>query len=167
MKRKSRGMDRLIAFFIVGAMVLIILAILMVSYFFGFIGFLKVMGVEYESSWARCLFLFLIFVFGSITELFSKALIFLMKNARLNRVLCVTSAAFVDIFFTFLSVYIADLLVSGITVSILVVTLLSVLFFLMESALDSEFLRKKTSWWSFSSAAHQQEKRIISSFNAI
>ncbi len=49
MKGKSRGMDRLIAFFIVGAMVLIILAILMVSYFFGFIGFLKVMGVEYES----------------------------------------------------------------------------------------------------------------------
>ena len=100
------------------------------------------------------LFLFLIFVFGSITELFSKALIFLMKNARLNRVLVlfITSAAFVDIFFTFLSVYIADLLVSGITVSILAVTLLSVLFFLMESALDSEFLREKTSWWSFSSA---------------
>ncbi|MEK1830082.1 hypothetical protein AAAC51_16230 [Priestia megaterium] len=73
---------------------------------------------------------------------FSKALIFLMKNARLNRVLFITSAAFVDIFFTFLSVYIADLLVSGITVSILVVTLLSVLFFLMEGALDSEFLRK-------------------------
>ncbi|MFE4039863.1 MULTISPECIES: YrvL family regulatory protein [Priestia] len=68
-----------------------------------------------------------------------------MKNARLNRVLCVTSAAFVDIFFTFLSVYIADSLVSGITVSILAVTLLSVLFFLMESALNSEFLRKKTS----------------------
>ncbi|SFG97958.1 Regulatory protein YrvL [Priestia megaterium] len=103
------------------------------------------MGVEYESYWAICLFLFLIFVFGSITELFSKALIFLMKNARLNRVLFITSAAFVDIFFTFLSVYIADLLVSGITVSILAVTLLSVLFFLMESALDSEFLRKKTS----------------------
>jgi len=52
MKRKSRRRDRLIAFFIVGAMVLIILAILMVSYFFGFIGFLKVMGVEYESYWA-------------------------------------------------------------------------------------------------------------------
>ena len=101
--------------------------------------------MEYESYWAICLFLFLIFVFGSITELFSKALIFLMKNARLNRVLFVTSAAFVDIFFTFLSVYIADLLVSGISVSILAVTLLSVLFFLMESALDSEFLRKKTS----------------------
>jgi len=86
-----------------------------------------------------------IFVFGSITELFSKALTFLMKNARLNKVLFVTSAAFIDIFFTILSVYIADLLVSGITVSILAVTLLSVLFFLMESALDSEFLRKKTS----------------------
>ena len=86
-----------------------------------------------------------IFVFGSITELFSKALTFLMKNARLNKVLFVTSAAFIDIFFTFLSVYIADLLVNGITVSILAVTLLSVLFFLMESALDSEFLRKKTS----------------------
>jgi len=86
-----------------------------------------------------------IFVFGSITELFSKALTFLMKNARLNKVLFVTSAAFIDIFFTILSVYIADLLVNGITVSILAVTLLSVLFFLMESALDSEFLRKKTS----------------------
>jgi hypothetical protein len=101
--------------------------------------------VEYESYWAICLFLFLIFVFGSITELFSKALIFLMKNVRLNRVLFVTSAAFVDIFFTFLSVYIADSLVSGITASILAVTLLSVLFFWMESALGSEFLRKKTS----------------------
>ncbi|WP_257128823.1 hypothetical protein [Priestia megaterium] len=80
MKRKSRGMDRLIAFFIVGAMVLIILAILMGSYFFGFIGFLKVMGsyffgfigflkvmgVEYESYWAIYLFLFFIFVFGFI-----------------------------------------------------------------------------------------------------
>ena len=145
MKRKSRGMDRLIAFFIVGKMVLIILAILMGSYFFGFIGFLRVMGVEYESYWAICLLLFFIFVFGSITELFSKALTFLMKNARLNKVLFVTSAAFIDIFFTILSVYIADLLVSGITVSILAVTLLSVLFFLMESALDSEFLREKTS----------------------
>ncbi|MED4239288.1 YrvL family regulatory protein [Priestia megaterium] len=101
--------------------------------------------MEYESYWAICLFLFLIFVFGSITEFFSKALIFLMKNVRLNRVLFVTSAAFVDIFFTFLSVYIADSLVSGITVSILAVTLLSVLFFWMESALGSEFLRKKTS----------------------
>ncbi len=59
-------MDRLIAFFIVGAMVLIILAILMGSYFFGFIGFLKVMGVEYESYWAIYLFLFFIFVFGFI-----------------------------------------------------------------------------------------------------
>lgn len=68
-----------------------------------------------------------------------------MKNVRLNRVLFVTSAAFVDIFFTFLSVYIADSLVSGITVSILAVTLLSVLFFWMESALGSEFLSKKTS----------------------
>ncbi|MBU8688475.1 regulatory YrvL family protein [Priestia megaterium] len=145
MKRTSRGMDGFIAFFIVGAMVLIILAILMGSYFFGFIGFLKVMGVEYESYWAICLFLFFMFVFGSITELFSKALTFLMKNARLNRVLFVTSVAFVEIFFTFLSVYIADLLVSGITVSILAVTLLSVLFFWMESALDSEFLSKKTS----------------------
>ncbi|MED3998668.1 hypothetical protein [Priestia aryabhattai] len=46
MKRKSKGMDRLIAFFIAGAMVLIILAILMGSYFFGFIGFLRVMGAE-------------------------------------------------------------------------------------------------------------------------
>ncbi|KNH24605.1 hypothetical protein ACS78_05220 [Priestia megaterium] len=145
MKRKSRGIDRLIAFFIVGTMVLIILAILMGSYFFGFIGFLRVMGVEYESYWAICLFLFFIFVFGSITELFSKALIFLMKNARMNRVLFVASAAFVDIFFTFLSVYIADLLVSGIRVSILAMIILSGLFFLLESALDSEFLRKKTS----------------------
>ncbi len=59
-------MDRLIAFFIVGAMVLIILAILMGSYFFGFIGFLKVIGVEYESYWAIYLFLFFIFVFGFI-----------------------------------------------------------------------------------------------------
>ena len=59
MKRKSRGMDRLIAFFIVGKMVLIILAILMGSYSFGFIGFLRVMGVEYESYWALCLFLYL------------------------------------------------------------------------------------------------------------
>lgn len=66
MKRKSRGMDRLIAFFIVGAMVLIILAVLRGSYFFGFIGFLKVMGVEYESYWAIYLFLFFIFVFGFI-----------------------------------------------------------------------------------------------------
>lgn len=66
MKRKSRGMDCLIAFFIVGAMVLIILAILMGSYFFGFIGFLKVIGVEYESYWAIYLFLFFIFVFGFI-----------------------------------------------------------------------------------------------------
>ncbi len=49
MKRKSKGMDLLIAFFIAGAMVLIILAILMGSYFFGFIGFLRVMGVEYDS----------------------------------------------------------------------------------------------------------------------
>ncbi|MED3934323.1 hypothetical protein ABEY43_19715 [Priestia megaterium] len=49
--------------------------------------------MEYESYWAICLFLFLIFVFGSITELFSKTLIFLMKSARLNRVLFVTSAA--------------------------------------------------------------------------
>ncbi|MGG0461967.1 YrvL family regulatory protein [Priestia aryabhattai] len=145
MKRKSRGMDRLIGFFIVGTMVLIILAVLMGSYFFGFIGFLRVMGVEYESCWAICLFLFFVFVFGSITELFSKVLTFLMKNARLDKVLFVTSAAFIDIFFIFLSVYIADLLVSGITVSILAVTLLSVLFFLMESALDSQFLRKKTS----------------------
>ncbi|KML27222.1 hypothetical protein C1N83_22985 [Priestia aryabhattai] len=145
MKRKSRGMNRLIAFFIVGTMVLIILAILMGSYFFGFIGFLRVMGVEYDSYWAICLFLFFIFVFGSITELFSKALIFLMKNARMNRVLFVASAAFVDIFFTFLSVYIADLLVSGIRVSILAMIILSGLFFLLESALDSEFLRKKTS----------------------
>ncbi|MFZ7826165.1 MULTISPECIES: YrvL family regulatory protein [Priestia] len=144
MKRKNKGMDRLIAFFIAGAMVLITLAILMGSYFFGFIGFLRLMEVEYDSYWAICLFLFFIFVFGSITELFSKALIFLMKNARMNRVLFITSAAFVDIFFTFLSVYIADLLVSGIRVSILAVTLLSVLFFWMESALDSEFLRKKT-----------------------
>ena len=103
------------------------------------------MGVEYESYWAICLFLFLIFVFGSITELFSKVLTFLMKNARLNKVLFVTSTAFIDIFFTFLSVYIADLLVSGIRVSILAMALLSILFFLMESALDSEFLRKKTS----------------------
>lgn len=145
MKRKSKGMDRLIAFFIAGAMVLIILAILMGSYFFGFIGFLRVMGVEYDSYWAICLFLFFIFVFGSITELFSKALIFLMKNARMNRVLFVASAAFVDIFFTFLSVYIADLLVSGIRVSILAMIILSGLFFLLESAWDSEFLRKKTS----------------------
>ncbi|GAB1764066.1 YrvL family regulatory protein [Priestia megaterium] len=145
MKRKNKGMDRLIAFFIAGAMVLIILAILMGSYFFGFIGFLRVMGVEYDSYWAICLFLFFIFVFGSITELFSKALIFLMKNARMNRVLFVASAAFVDIFFTFLSVYIADLLVSGIRVSILAMIILSGLFFLLESALDSEFLRKKTS----------------------
>ncbi|MGI1809412.1 YrvL family regulatory protein [Priestia sp. TGN 0903] len=145
MKRKSRGMNRLIAFFIVGTMVLIILAILMGSYFFGFIGFLRVMGVEYDSYWAICLFLFFIFVFGSITELFSKALIFLMKNARMNRVLFVASAAFVDIFFTFLSVYIADLLVSGIRVSILAMIILSGLFFLLESALDSEFLREKTS----------------------
>ncbi|MFE4092432.1 YrvL family regulatory protein [Priestia sp. YIM B13484] len=144
-EKKKQGNDRLISFFIVGVMVLIILAILMGSYFFGFIGFLRVMGVEYESYWAICLFLFFIFVFGSITELFSKALTFLMKNARLNKVLFVTSAAFIDIFFTFLSVYIADLLVSGIHVSILAVTLLSVLFFLMESALDSEFLREKTS----------------------
>ncbi|MEW4275100.1 hypothetical protein [Priestia megaterium] len=53
MKRKSKGMDRLIAFFIAGAMVLIILAILMGSYFFGFIGFLRVMGVEYDSYWAH------------------------------------------------------------------------------------------------------------------
>ncbi|WEA46523.1 YrvL family regulatory protein [Priestia aryabhattai] len=59
MKRKSRGMDRLIGFFIVGTMVLIILAVLMGSCFFGFIGFLRVMGVEYESYWAICLFLFL------------------------------------------------------------------------------------------------------------
>ncbi|GMG73718.1 MULTISPECIES: YrvL family regulatory protein [Priestia] len=145
MKRKSRGMNRLIAFFIVGTMVLIILAILMGSYFFGFIGFLRVMGVEYDSYWAICLFLFFIFVFGSFTELFSKALIFLMKNARMNRVLFVASAAFVDIFFTFLSVYIADLLVSGIRVSILAMIILSGLFFLLESALDSEFLREKTS----------------------
>ncbi|MEW4275099.1 YrvL family regulatory protein [Priestia megaterium] len=92
-----------------------------------------------------CLFLFFIFVFGSITELFSKALIFLMKNARMNRVLFVASAAFVDIFFTFLSVYIADLLISGIRVSILAMIILSSLFFLLESALDSEFLREKTS----------------------
>lgn len=145
MKRKNKGMDRLIAFFIAGAMVLIILAILMGSYFFGFIGFLRLMEVEYDSYWAICLFLFFIFVFGSITELFSKALIFLMKNARMNRVLFVASAAFVDIFFTFLSVYIADLLVSGIRVSILAMIILSGLFFLLESALDSEFLRKKTS----------------------
>lgn len=145
MKRKSRGMNRLIAFFIVGTMVLIILAILMGSYFFGFIGFLRVMGVEYDSYWAICLFLFFIFVFGSFTELFSKALIFLMKNARMNRVLFVASAAFVDIFFTFLSVYIADFLVSGIRVSILAMIILSGLFFLLESALDSEFLREKTS----------------------
>ncbi len=138
-------MNRLIAFFIVGTMVLIILAILMGSYFFGFIGFLRVMGVEYDSYWAICLFLFFIFVFGSFTELFSKALIFLMKNARMNRVLFVASAAFVDIFFTFLSVYIADLLVSGIRVSILAMIILSGLFFLLESALDSEFLREKTS----------------------
>ncbi|NGY86350.1 hypothetical protein F6Y05_14520 [Bacillus megaterium] len=138
-------MNRLIAFFIVGTMVLIILAILMGSYFFGFIGFLRVMGVEYDSYWAICLFLFFIFVFGSFTELFSKALIFLMKNARMNRVLFVASAAFVDIFFTFLSVYIADFLVSGIRVSILAMIILSGLFFLLESALDSEFLREKTS----------------------
>ncbi|MFP3665896.1 YrvL family regulatory protein [Priestia aryabhattai] len=70
-----------------------------------------------------------IFVFGSITELFSKALTFLMKNARLNKVLFVTSAAFIDIFFTFLSVYIEDLLVSGIRVTILAMALLSILFF--------------------------------------
>ncbi|MGG0335434.1 YrvL family regulatory protein [Priestia aryabhattai] len=70
-----------------------------------------------------------IFVFGSITELFSKALTFLMKNARLNKVLFVTSAAFIDIFFTFLSVYIADLLVSGIRVTTLAMALLSILFF--------------------------------------
>ncbi|WP_374109844.1 YrvL family regulatory protein [Priestia aryabhattai] len=76
MKKRSRGTDRLIAFFITGAMVLIILAILMGSYFFGFIGFVRVMGVEYESYWAICLFLLFIFIFGSITELFSKALIF-------------------------------------------------------------------------------------------
>ncbi len=68
-----------------------------------------------------------------------------MKNARMNRVLFVASAAFVDIFFTFLSVYIADLLISGIRVSILAMIILSGLFFLLESALDSEFLRKKTS----------------------
>ncbi|WP_418056166.1 YrvL family regulatory protein [Priestia megaterium] len=29
------------------------------SYSFGFIGFLRVMGVEYESYWALCLFLYL------------------------------------------------------------------------------------------------------------
>ncbi|UYP05545.1 hypothetical protein OIJ04_15240 [Priestia megaterium] len=52
-----------------------------------------------------------------------------MKNARLNKVLFVTSAAFIDIFFTFLSVYIADLLVSGIRVTILAMALLSILFF--------------------------------------
>ncbi|MCM3253150.1 hypothetical protein M3635_13570 [Priestia aryabhattai] len=52
-----------------------------------------------------------------------------MKNARLNKVLFVTSAAFIDIFFTFLLVYIADLLVSGIRVTILAMALLSILFF--------------------------------------
>ncbi|WP_393959823.1 YrvL family regulatory protein [Priestia megaterium] len=145
MKKRSRGTDRLIAFFITGAMVLIILAILIGSYFFGFIGFVRVMGVEYESYWAICLFLLFIFIFGSITELFSKALIFLIKNAGLNKLLFVTLVAFVDIFFTFLAVYIADLLVSGITVSILAMTLLSLLFFLLENALDSEFLREKIS----------------------
>jgi hypothetical protein len=77
MKRRSRGMDRLVAFFIAGVMVLIILATLMGNYFFGFIGFFKVMGVEYESYWAICLFLLFIFIFDSIAELFSKAFIFL------------------------------------------------------------------------------------------
>ncbi|WP_375154005.1 hypothetical protein [Priestia megaterium] len=50
------------------------------SYFFGFIGFLRVKGVEYGSYWAICLFLF--FVFGSITELFSKVLTFFNEECQ-------------------------------------------------------------------------------------
>jgi hypothetical protein len=49
-----------------------------------------------------------------------------MKNVGLNKVLFVTLVAFIDIFFTFLAVYTADLLVNSISVSILGLSILFV-----------------------------------------
>lgn len=127
---------------ILGFCLLILIALILFAFhlFFGVIGFFKLFGITYESNRSIFLLIMSVILIGSFFEFIGKILLtaasVTVKNKALYRLLKMIT----DFIISFITLYIADSLVSGIFIPQHVLIVAAAILSLTEAVFD----RKQT-----------------------
>ncbi|BDG48997.1 MULTISPECIES: YrvL family regulatory protein [Parageobacillus] len=123
-------------------LVILSVAFIIGSIFFGITGFLNLFGVKYESFSSLLLFVLFFFLIGFILDFISIAFIrFATQNLR-GKYKSFFTRMMIDCTFSWLSFHTADEMISGITIPFTTEILAVLLFFLIEIAFEDTEKRK-------------------------
>lgn len=126
---------------VIGSISLLIIFALVVvasSYFFGILGFFKLIGVTYDSTKSLALFIFLIFLLGLLTDFLGGILKLLFSNLGLTKQIVWSIKIGIDSFFSWIVIYTTDELMQSISLSTNAELLLVCLFVLVEVAFSDK-----------------------------
>jgi hypothetical protein len=135
--------DKLVVITAISLLITFALVVVMGSFFFGIFGFFKLIGVEYDSTKSLILFIWLLFLLGTITDILSKILNAIIPTLGLKKWTLLITTGLIDIFFSWITIHTVDELMHSITLSIMAELLFAFLLFIVEVAL---FKEKSKSW---------------------
>jgi len=113
--RHSFRKDKSAVFISVGFLLLLGIIIIFGVFFFGMVGLFKLMGVSYESVSSLLLFGVLIFILGLLFEAAAKIVKMFSLYSKPSPSVFLIWRIFVDLLFTWLTIYTVDELVSQVT----------------------------------------------------
>jgi hypothetical protein len=119
---------------ITSSTLLIVLAITFVigGLFFGVVGFFRLFGVQYTSTYSLIGFLLFFFLFGGLVDLFSIFVIYLSSQYISDKYKLFFSRMFIDCTFTWLALHTVDEFMISITIPLTTEIVAVFLFFFFE-----------------------------------
>ncbi|MCA1012737.1 regulatory YrvL family protein [Halobacillus halophilus] len=113
--RHSFRKDKSTVFISMGILLLLGITIIFGVFFFGMVGLFQLMGVSYESVSSLLLFGVLIFILGLLFEAAAKIVKMISSYTKPSPSVFTVWRIFVDLLFTWLTIYTVDELVSQVT----------------------------------------------------
>ncbi|GLH62593.1 YrvL family regulatory protein [Parageobacillus sp. G301] len=136
--------DKLVVITAISLLITFALVVVIGSFFFGIFGFFKLIGVEYDSTKSLILFICLLFLLGTITDILSKILHVIIPMLGLRKWALLIITGLIDIFFSWITIYTVDELMHSITMPIMAELLFAFLLFMVEVALFREKPKSKS-----------------------
>ncbi|MDE5052962.1 YrvL family regulatory protein [Niallia taxi] len=140
-KSRIRDLDFSEKIVVISALVLLVvisIAIVIGSIFFGFVGFFKLFGVQYSSIFSLIGFVFVLLLFGGLVDLISISLItFLSQKYESSKYKLFIARMVIDCSFTWLSFHTVDEFMNSITIPLKTEIIAVLLLFFIEIAFES------------------------------
>ena len=118
--------------------IVLILGFIIGIYLFGMVGIFELLGVQYTSFWSLIIFVVSFFILASIIELFSKPLSELLTEKTTDKFVALFIQFIIQGLTNWLSLFIVDVFMDSITLSLQTRLIVAMLLTLFEMAFEDK-----------------------------